>query len=147
MEMEMNQDNTYEPLEGRRRIESTDSPDMETTPPRDRNGILYIALLAAGIGFVLPYNRYSVDTDHNRVGNAPYVFIIMLDSICLGNFCSSGYAWFVEHRCGDQFNIIMSYSLLAVSVCPFVTLFRTANGMWIPRVASIFHICFTVDPM
>lgn len=57
MEMEMNQENTYEPLEGRRRIESTDSPDMETTPPRDRNGILYIALIAAGIGFVLPYNR------------------------------------------------------------------------------------------
>lgn len=57
MEMETNQENTYEPLEGRRRIESTDSPDMETTPPRDRNGILYIALLAAGIGFVLPYNR------------------------------------------------------------------------------------------
>lgn len=61
MEMESNQENTYEPLEGRRnRIESTDSPDMETTPPRDRNGILYIALLAAGIGFVLPYNRWEI---------------------------------------------------------------------------------------
>lgn len=55
--MESNsQGTTYEPLEGRRRVESTDSPDIET-PPRDRNGILYIALLAAGIGFVLPYNR------------------------------------------------------------------------------------------
>lgn len=61
MEMEPHQESTYEPLEGqpppRNRLESTDSPD-ETSPPQDRNGILYIALLAAGIGFVLPYNRY-----------------------------------------------------------------------------------------
>lgn len=62
MEMEQNQESTYEPLEGqRRRLESTDSPDMETSPPQDRNGILYIALVAAGIGFVLPYNRYNFD--------------------------------------------------------------------------------------
>lgn len=58
MDTETHQENTYEPLEGQRqRIESTDSPDVETAPPQDRNGILYIALLAAGIGFVLPYNR------------------------------------------------------------------------------------------
>lgn len=59
MEIEPNHESTYEPLEGqRRRLESTDSPiDMDTTPPQDRNGILYIALVAAGIGFVLPYNR------------------------------------------------------------------------------------------
>lgn len=57
MEMEAHQESTYEPLEGQRHIESTDSPDLDATPPRDRNGILYIALLAAGIGFVLPYNR------------------------------------------------------------------------------------------
>lgn len=56
MEMDTHQENTYEPLEGRRRLESTDSPEVEA-PPQDRNGILYIALLAAGIGFVLPYNR------------------------------------------------------------------------------------------
>lgn len=62
MEMETHQESTYEPLEGRRRnrLESTDSPDIETPSPapQDRNGILYIALVAAGIGFVLPYNRY-----------------------------------------------------------------------------------------
>lgn len=57
MELETNQENTYQPLEGRRNAESTDSPDIESSPPRDRNGVLYIALLAAGIGFVLPYNR------------------------------------------------------------------------------------------
>lgn len=61
MEMEPHQESTYEPLEGqplpRNRLESTDSPDVETSQPQDRNGILYIALVAAGIGFVLPYNR------------------------------------------------------------------------------------------
>lgn len=59
MEIDGTQESTYEPLEGqRRRTESTDSPnDLDTAPPQDRNGILYIALLAAGIGFVLPYNR------------------------------------------------------------------------------------------
>lgn len=59
MEIDGTQESTYEPLEGqRRRTESTDSPtDIDTAPPQDRNGILYIALLAAGIGFVLPYNR------------------------------------------------------------------------------------------
>lgn len=57
MENDASQESTYEPLEGRRRIESSDSLDVED-PPQDRNGILYIALLAAGIGFVLPYNRY-----------------------------------------------------------------------------------------
>lgn len=56
MENDASQESTYEPLEGRRRIESSDSLDVED-PPQDRNGILYIALLAAGIGFVLPYNR------------------------------------------------------------------------------------------
>lgn len=57
--MDGTQESTYEPLEGqRRRTESTDSPEIDTAPPQDRNGILYIALVAAGIGFVLPYNRY-----------------------------------------------------------------------------------------
>lgn len=56
--MDETQENTYEPLDGqRRRTESTDSPENDTAPVQDRNGILYIALLAAGIGFVLPYNR------------------------------------------------------------------------------------------
>lgn len=58
MENDANQESTYEPLEGRRRIESNDSLDVEESP-QDRNGILYVALLAAGIGFVLPYNRYN----------------------------------------------------------------------------------------
>lgn len=55
MEMEDNESNTYTPLEGRRTI---DSPEMDHVPPRDTNFWVYIGLVMAGIGFVLPYNRY-----------------------------------------------------------------------------------------
>lgn len=53
--MEDNESNTYTPLEGRRTI---DSPEMDHVPPRDTNFWVYIGLVMAGIGFVLPYNRY-----------------------------------------------------------------------------------------
>lgn len=49
-----NQSNTYTPLEGRRPI---DSPETDNIPPRDANLCVYIGLVMAGIGFVLPYNR------------------------------------------------------------------------------------------
>lgn len=76
MDMEPHQESTYEPLEGqpplRNRLESTDSPDIETSPPQDRNGILYIALVAAGIGFVLPYNR---SVYHQTIPNQCFSYI------------------------------------------------------------------------
>lgn len=55
--MEEMQTTTYEPLEGRRNPELTDSPVIDAGPPKDRKHIVYLALLTAGIGFVLPYNR------------------------------------------------------------------------------------------
>ena len=51
------QANSYEPLEGRRNTGHTDSPEIDTGPPQDRRHTVYLALLTAGIGFVLPYNR------------------------------------------------------------------------------------------
>lgn len=60
------QDTTYEPLEGRsgrgsgsgmRHPASIDSPEYDTRAPKDHRHAVYLALLAAGIGFVLPYNR------------------------------------------------------------------------------------------
>lgn len=56
MDGESTEDTTYEPLEDRRRMDA-DGSDMETTPPVDRKGALYMSLILAGIGFVLPYNR------------------------------------------------------------------------------------------
>lgn len=64
---------TYEPLDGRgsgrarssnatsgsglRHPGSMDSPEFDTRAPKDQRHSVYLALLAAGIGFVLPYNR------------------------------------------------------------------------------------------
>ncbi|CAD7081086.1 unnamed protein product [Hermetia illucens] len=55
--------NTYEPLGDRHRSGcATDSPDHG--PPKDRKHIVYIALLTAGIGFVLPYNSFIIAADY-----------------------------------------------------------------------------------
>lgn len=62
------QETTYEPLEGRsgrtagqgsgmRHPTNIDSPEFDTRAPKDQRHAVYLALLAAGIGFVLPYNR------------------------------------------------------------------------------------------
>lgn len=66
------QETTYEPLGGRsarsgrssrtagsgmRHPTNIDSPEFDTRAPKDHRHAVYLALLAAGIGFVLPYNR------------------------------------------------------------------------------------------
>ncbi|XP_055694429.1 equilibrative nucleoside transporter 4 [Lutzomyia longipalpis] len=57
--------NTYEPLGGsRRHYEPSESPDTDTGPPKDRKHIVYLALLTAGIGFVLPYNSFIIAADY-----------------------------------------------------------------------------------
>ncbi|KAJ6645943.1 Equilibrative nucleoside transporter 4 [Pseudolycoriella hygida] len=62
MENEENQTNTYSPLEleGRR---NTDSPESDHIPPRDANLCVYVGLVMAGIGFVLPYNSFIIASD------------------------------------------------------------------------------------
>lgn len=58
--MESTQSTTYEPLEGRSsgiRHEPMDSPETDVRAPKDQKNMVYLAMLAAGIGFVLPYNR------------------------------------------------------------------------------------------
>ncbi|GAB0087774.1 Equilibrative nucleoside transporter [Sergentomyia squamirostris] len=57
--------NTYEPLSStRRHYEPSESPDTETGPPKDRKHVVYLALLTAGIGFVLPYNSFIIAADY-----------------------------------------------------------------------------------
>lgn len=54
---------SYEPLEGTRRaFDTSDSPEMDGCsggggPPQDRRKLVFFALMTAGVGFVLPYNR------------------------------------------------------------------------------------------
>ncbi|XP_034657137.1 equilibrative nucleoside transporter 4 isoform X1 [Drosophila subobscura] len=70
------QDTTYEPLDrdragsipagegGRRHPGSMDSPEYETRAPKDQRRAVYLALMAAGIGFVLPYNSFIIAADY-----------------------------------------------------------------------------------
>ncbi|EDV41127.1 uncharacterized protein Dana_GF23579 [Drosophila ananassae] len=71
---------TYEPLDGRgsgrarssnatsgsglRHPGSMDSPEFDTRAPKDQRHSVYLALLAAGIGFVLPYNSFIIAADY-----------------------------------------------------------------------------------
>ncbi|XP_044313729.1 equilibrative nucleoside transporter 4 isoform X1 [Drosophila rhopaloa] len=74
------QESTYEPLDGRgsgrsrsnnstagsglRHPGSMDSPEFDTRAPKDQRHSVYLALLAAGIGFVLPYNSFIIAADY-----------------------------------------------------------------------------------
>lgn len=48
---------TYAPLERRNLRNESTEPDIDIGPPKDRKHMVYVSLLTAGIGFVLPYNR------------------------------------------------------------------------------------------
>lgn len=47
----------YAPLERRNLRNENCETDIDIGPPKDRKHMVYISLLTAGIGFVLPYNR------------------------------------------------------------------------------------------
>ncbi|XP_065089043.1 equilibrative nucleoside transporter 4 [Ochlerotatus camptorhynchus] len=66
MEASENAGNTsYEPLEGRRAFDTSDSPEMEGGgPPKDRRKLVFFALMTAGVGFVLPYNSFIIASDY-----------------------------------------------------------------------------------
>ncbi|XP_062562972.1 equilibrative nucleoside transporter 4 [Armigeres subalbatus] len=66
MEATENGGNTsYEPLEGRRAFDTSDSPEMEGGgPPKDRKKLVFFALMTAGVGFVLPYNSFIIAADY-----------------------------------------------------------------------------------
>ncbi|XP_052902574.1 equilibrative nucleoside transporter 4 isoform X1 [Anopheles moucheti] len=56
---------SYEPLEGRRTFDTSDSPDLDGGgPPKDRRRLVFFALMTAGVGFVLPYNSFIIAADY-----------------------------------------------------------------------------------
>lgn len=57
---------TYEPLGNSRSkyYNDMDSPENDSVPPKDQKHIVYLALLTAGIGFVLPYNSFIIAADY-----------------------------------------------------------------------------------
>ena len=62
------ENSTYEPLEvggGRNsRQYDQDESSSNSTPPQDSRNIVYLALLTAGVGFVLPYNSFIIAADY-----------------------------------------------------------------------------------
>lgn len=57
---------TYEPLGSTARnfIDSSPEHNSNTNAPKDHRNIVYLSLLTAGIGFVLPYNSFIIASDY-----------------------------------------------------------------------------------
>uniref|UniRef100_A0A182J809 Uncharacterized protein n=1 Tax=Anopheles atroparvus TaxID=41427 RepID=A0A182J809_ANOAO len=56
---------SYEPLEGRRTFDTSDSPELDGGgPPKDRRRLVFFALMTAGVSFVLPYNSFIIAADY-----------------------------------------------------------------------------------
>lgn len=57
---------TYEPLGSTARnfIDSSPEHSSNTNAPKDHRNIVYLSLLTAGIGFVLPYNSFIIASDY-----------------------------------------------------------------------------------
>lgn len=61
-----NRHTTYEPLGSTARnfIDSSPEHNSHTNAPKDHRNLVYLALLTAGIGFVLPYNSFIIASDY-----------------------------------------------------------------------------------
>lgn len=56
---------TYEPLGSTARNFIDSSPESSNAnAPKDHRNIVYLSLLTAGIGFVLPYNSFIIASDY-----------------------------------------------------------------------------------
>lgn len=56
---------TYEPLGSTaRNFDSSPEHNSNTNAPKDHRNIVYLSLLTAGIGFVLPYNSFIIASDY-----------------------------------------------------------------------------------
>lgn len=80
--MEPNQEDTNEPLKAPpvNQFEAADSTiEIESPPPQDKNDILYIVLIASGIGFALPFYRFAFDS---------ITIDVMIVSLCVCVFFS-----------------------------------------------------------
>lgn len=64
--IELTDDNrTYEPLGSTvRNFDSSPEHNSSTNAPKDHRNIVYLSLLTAGIGFVLPYNSFIIASDY-----------------------------------------------------------------------------------
>jgi solute carrier family 29 (equilibrative nucleoside transporter), member 4 len=64
--VELADERTYEPLSSTARnfIDGSPEHNSTTNAPKDHRNIVYLSLLTAGIGFVLPYNSFIIASDY-----------------------------------------------------------------------------------
>jgi solute carrier family 29 (equilibrative nucleoside transporter), member 4 len=64
--IELTDERTYEPLGSTARnfIDASPEHNSNTNVPKDHRNIVYLSLLTAGIGFVLPYNSFIIASDY-----------------------------------------------------------------------------------
>ncbi|XP_064078448.1 equilibrative nucleoside transporter 4-like [Macrobrachium nipponense] len=57
-----------------------DGPGRHISPPEDHWNLIYMALVLAGIGFLLPYNSFTIAVDYfeKRYPNSTIVFDISI---------------------------------------------------------------------
>ncbi|KAH8388867.1 hypothetical protein KR215_002733 [Drosophila sulfurigaster] len=128
------QETTYEPLEGRssgrtsggggmRHPNSIDSPEFDTRAPKDQRHAVYLALLAAGIGFVLPYNSFIIAADYwqARFPGRPVALDMSMTYIFVA-FCTVLFNNIVLSLAPFQTRVLFGYmisftTLIFVAVC------------------------------
>lgn len=143
--MESVQATTYEPLEGRRvnNLEVLDSPEIDVGPPKDRKHIVYLALLAAGIGFVLPYNSFIIAADYWQARfpgrsvaldmSMTYI-IVAFATVLLNNVFLS----LAPFRIRVLFGYIISFTTLVfVAVCEVAWHMFAANTAYSVNLAAV----------
>ncbi|XP_053954675.1 equilibrative nucleoside transporter 4 isoform X2 [Anastrepha ludens] len=144
--MESAQATTYEPLEGRGagiRHEPMDSPEADVRMPKDHNHAVYLALLAAGIGFVLPYNSFIIAADYWQARfpgrsvaldmSMTYI-IVAFATVLLNNVFLS----LAPFRVRVLFGYVVSFTtLIFVAVCEVAFHMFAANTAYSVNLAAV----------
>ncbi|XP_067648597.1 equilibrative nucleoside transporter 4 [Eurosta solidaginis] len=146
MIMESAQATTYEPLEGRGtgiRHEPMDSPEADVRTPKDHKRAVYLSLLAAGIGFVLPYNSFIIAADYWQARfpgrsvaldmSMTYI-IVAFATVLLNNVFLS----LAPFRVRVLFGYVVSFTtLIFVAVCEVAFHMFAANTAYSVNLAAV----------
>ncbi|XP_075161935.1 equilibrative nucleoside transporter 3 [Haematobia irritans] len=144
--MESTQSTTYEPLEGRSsgiRHEPMDSPENDVRAPKDQKHMVYLAMLAAGIGFVLPYNSFIIAADYWQARfpgrsvaldmSMTYI-VVAFGTVLLNNVFLS----LAPFRVRVMFGYIVSFTTLVfVAVCEVAWHMFAANTAYTVNLAAV----------
>ncbi|EDW19185.1 equilibrative nucleoside transporter 4 [Drosophila mojavensis] len=146
------QETTYEPLEGRsgrgsdsgmRHPASIDSPEYDTRAPKDHRHAVYLALLAAGIGFVLPYNSFIIAADYwqGRFPGRPvaldmsmtYIFVAFI-TVLFNNIVLS----LAPFQTRVLFGYMVSFTtLIFVAVCEVAWHMFATNTAYVVNMSAV----------